>query len=103
MEKTFQKLPFRWIVLGISWIAWLLQGTGIFSIGPMLTILIPKLGLSGFQAGLLMSLSWIGQIIFALPIGLLTDRIGGRKLGALGVFLLGVGFLGFSYWRTFLF
>ena len=96
-----EKLKFRWVVLGLAWLSWLLIGTAVLSIGAMLTILIPQFGLTGVQAGTLMAVSWVAVIVLAIPIGVLIDRYGGRKLGALGMLTLTIGLLLFAYAATF--
>lgn len=96
-----EKLRFRWIVLSLAWLSWLLVGTAVLSIGAMLTVLIPQFGLTGLQAGTLMGVSWIAVIILAIPIGVLIDRYGGRKLGALGMLTLAIGLILFASSETF--
>ena len=96
-----EKLRFRWIVLSLAWLSWLLVGTAVLSIGAMLTVLIPQFGLTGLQAGTLMGVSWIAVIILAIPIGVLIDRYGGRKLGAVGMLTLTIGLILFASSKTF--
>ena len=99
--SRMEKLRFRWVVLSLAWLSWLLVGTAVLSIGAMLTVLIPQFGLTGLQAGTLMGVSWIAVIILAIPIGVLIDRYGGRKLGALGMFTLTIGLLLLAYADSF--
>jgi len=99
--SEMEKLRFRWVVLSLAWLSWLLVGTAVLSIGTMLTILIPQFGLTGVQAGSLMAVVWIAGIILAIPIGVLIDRHGGRKLGALGMLTLTIGLLLFAYADSF--
>jgi NNP family nitrate/nitrite transporter-like MFS transporter len=91
-----KKVGFRWAVLGLSWVIWLLQGTAIFSIGAMIPLLIPEFNLAGWQAGTLMTMSWVPGVILAIPIGILIDKYGGRILGAIGTLVLGVGLIVFN-------
>lgn len=91
-----KKVGFRWVVLGLSWVIWLLQGTAIFSIGAMIPLLIPEFNLAGWQAGTLMTMAWVPGVILAIPIGILIDRYGGRILGALGTLILGLGLITFN-------
>jgi NNP family nitrate/nitrite transporter-like MFS transporter len=95
------KLRFRWVVLGLAWLSWLLIGTAVLSIGAMLTILIPQFGLTGVQAGTLMAVSWIPGIFFAVPAGILIARYGGRKLGTLGLLSLATGLILIAFSSTF--
>ena len=95
------KLRFRWVVLGVSWFSWSMQAIALLSIGPMLTLLIPKLGLTGVQAGTLMAVSWIPGIFLAIPAGILIARYGGRKLGMLGLLSLAIGLILIAFSATF--
>jgi MFS family permease len=95
------KLRFRWVVLGVSWFSWTMQGIALLSIGPMLTLLIPELGLTGVQAGTLMAVSWIPGVFFAVPAGILIARYGGRKLGTLGLLSLATGLILMAFSSTF--
>ena len=95
------ELRFRWVVLGVSWFSWSMQAIALLSIGPMLTLLIPKLGLTGVQAGTLMAVSWIPGIFFAIPAGILIARFGGRKLGTLGLLSLATGLILIAFSATF--
>ncbi|MHA2061507.1 MAG: MFS transporter [Candidatus Sifarchaeia archaeon] len=95
------KSRFRWVVLGVSWFSWSMQAIALLSIGPMLTLLIPKLGLTGVQAGTLMAVSWIPGIFFAVPAGALIARYGGRKLGMLGLLSLATGLILIAFSATF--
>jgi NNP family nitrate/nitrite transporter-like MFS transporter len=95
------KFRFRWVVLGVSWFAWLMQSIALLSIGPMLVLLIPKLGLTGIQAGTLMAVSWIPGILFDIPAGILIARYGGRRLGVLGLLSMATGLILLAFSATF--
>jgi MFS family permease len=98
---AIEKQRFNWIALGLSWFSWLMQGIALLSIGPMLTLLIPKLGLTGVQSGLLMAISWIPGVFFAIPAGILIASYGGRKLGAIGLLSLAAGLILIAFSKTF--
>lgn len=91
-----KKVGFRWVVLGLSWVIWLLQGTAIFSIGAMIPLLSQEFKLVGWQSGALMTMAWVPGVILSIPIGILIGRYGGRKLAGIGLLLLGLGLLVFS-------
>jgi NNP family nitrate/nitrite transporter-like MFS transporter len=99
--NKMEKSRFRWVVLSLSWVGWLLLGTAVLSLGVMLTILIPQLGLTGVQAAILMAVTIIPSVVFAIPIGSLADRFGGRKLGAIGLFMLAVGLIQIAVAQTY--
>lgn len=91
-----KKVGYRWTVLGISWVIWLLQGTAIFSIGAMLPQLVSEFKLSGAESGSLMTIAWVPGVLLSIPIGILIARYGGRRLGGLGCLMLGLGLVVFG-------
>ncbi|MCL4531939.1 MAG: MFS transporter [Actinobacteria bacterium] len=71
---------YRWVILGIVYLS-LLSGAIVFqSIPPILSLLIPDLGLSHAEAGLLMSLFALVALFLSIPVGLLGDRYGAKNL-----------------------
>ncbi|MCD6503955.1 MFS transporter [Candidatus Bathyarchaeota archaeon] len=100
MSKV-RKVGFRWVALGLSWVTWLLQGITIFSIGAMIPSLIQEFNLVGWQAGALMTMSWVPGIVLSIPVGILIGRYGGRRLGGVGLLLLGLGLCTFSVANNF--
>jgi len=100
MSKV-KKVGFRWVALGLSWVTWLLQGITIFSIGAMIPSLIQEFNLVGWQAGALMTMSWVPGIVLSIPVGILIGRYGGRRLGGVGLLLLGLGLCTFSVANNF--
>jgi ACS family glucarate transporter-like MFS transporter len=97
-----KKVGFRWVVLGLSWVTWLLQGTAIFCIGAIIPSLISEFNLSGAESGALMTIAWIPGVILSIPIGILIGRYGGRRLGGLGCLMLGIGLVVFNGANNFL-
>jgi MFS family permease len=81
---------YRWVVLGL---ATMLQiGVSMpqqtpAAIGPVLT---RELGLSRSELGLLTSAIWGGMLLGMLPSGMLADRLGERRVIAVGATLLGL-------------
>jgi predicted MFS family arabinose efflux permease len=63
------------------------------SVPPILRLIILELNISYAQAGLLMSLFALPGIFVAIPGGMISDRIGIRKVGITSLFLMIVGTL----------
>jgi MFS transporter, ACS family, hexuronate transporter len=81
---------YRWVVLGLATI--LQVGVSMpqqtpAAIGPILT---RELGLSRSELGLLTSAIWGGMLLGMLPSGMLADRLGERRVIAVGATLLGL-------------
>jgi NNP family nitrate/nitrite transporter-like MFS transporter len=64
----------------VSFMVWLLPGALANSI-------VPEFGLSDAQKGLMVAVPLLGGAILRLALGLLTDRIGARRTGILGMVL----------------
>jgi NNP family nitrate/nitrite transporter-like MFS transporter len=70
----------------VSFMVWLLPGALANSI-------VPDFGLSDAQKGLMVAVPLLGGAVLRLAIGLLTDRIGARRAGLLGMALTTVPLL----------
>jgi len=64
----------------VSFMVWLLPGALANSI-------VPEFGMSDGQKGLLVAVPLLGGAVLRLALGLLTDRIGARRAGLLGMSL----------------
>jgi sugar phosphate permease len=90
---------FRWVVLGVTWMAYMSAYLVRTAVAPLSPFLIEGLSLSRFEVGLLVSASAFGYMAFQIPAGWLVDRVGVRKMllvGPLvaGSFVLGMYFVG---------
>jgi NNP family nitrate/nitrite transporter-like MFS transporter len=70
----------------VSFMVWLLPGALANSI-------VPEFGLSDSQKGLMVAVPLLGGAILRLALGLLTDRIGARRTGLMGMALTTVPLL----------
>jgi len=66
-----------------------------------LPIHLDNLGFTGFQIGLLFAVSVITGLLFIFHIGIFIDRISPRRMSALGLLLIGIYLLGFSFTSLF--
>ena len=64
----------------VSFMIWLLPGALANSI-------VPAFGLSDSQKGLMVAVPLLGGAVLRLALGLLTDRVGARRAGLLGMSL----------------
>ncbi len=85
---------FRWVVLGITWMAYMSAYLVRTAVAPLTPFLISGLSLSKFEVGLLVSASAFGYMAFQMPAGWLVDRIGVRKMLFIGPVVAGVFILG---------
>jgi sugar phosphate permease len=85
---------FRWVVLGITWMAYMSAYLVRTAVAPLTPFLISGLSLSKFEVGLLVSASAFGYMAFQMPAGWLVDRIGVRKMLFIGPVVAGGFILG---------
>jgi MFS transporter, NNP family, nitrate/nitrite transporter len=64
----------------VSFMVWIL-------IGALANSIVPELGLSDSQKGLLVAVPLLGGALLRIVVGLLADRIGARRTGILGMVL----------------
>src|SRR2546421_7520886 len=64
----------------ISFMVWVI-------LGALANSIVPEFGLQPAQKGLMVSVPLLSGALLRLPMGLLTDRIGARRTGLLGLSL----------------
>ncbi|MFC2043789.1 MFS transporter [Chloroflexota bacterium] len=87
-EGTASK--YRWVILGVLWIAYIVVFLHRLSIGPLAPFLKEDLGISSAQVGALMSAAAFGYMFSCIPAGWATDKFGVRWLLVIGEFVGGV-------------
>jgi MFS family permease len=81
----------RWWILGLIHFSMLAFAVTLQMIPPILGTLINTLGMSHTQAGALMGLFTLPGIFLALPGGYLSDLMGTRRVGLMGLALMTTG------------
>lgn len=92
-KQRFGSAAEPWRMLLILLMAQLLVAFVGRSIGPLGVLIGEDLTLTKSQIGMLPAALFFGQMIAAVPTGMLTDKYGSRKLLMLAAFCLGSGFL----------
>ncbi|MDP5273356.1 nitrate/nitrite transporter [Chengkuizengella axinellae] len=64
----------------ISFMIWVL-------LGPTGTFIVEDLGLSDFEKGMMVGIPVLGGALLRIPMGLLADRYGGKRIGQMGMIL----------------
>ena len=80
---------YRWVILGLLWITYLVVFLHRLSIGPLAPFLKESFGVTSTQVGLLMSAASLGYMVSMFPTGWVVDRIGARWPIIIGVFIAG--------------
>lgn len=78
-ESVSSSLGYRWVMLGVCWLAYSVAYMQRLGVGPLAPFLKEDLGLTAAQVGTLMSASSFGNMITLIPGGWLVDRIGVRR------------------------
>jgi len=88
-----KNLQTSWVMLGCAWLMGFSMFTPMFCVPPMAHIIREELILSNVQISLLFSIPVIMLVVFAIPGGILADRIGVRKAAGIGAIVIIVGSL----------
>lgn len=81
---------YRWVILGVCWLAYIVAFMQRLSIGPLAPFLKEGLNLTSAQVGLFMSASAFGYMLTLIPAGWFVDRIGVRWLLLIGEVIGGI-------------
>ncbi|MFC1962052.1 MFS transporter [Chloroflexota bacterium] len=86
VETTYR---YRWVILGILWITFIVVYLNRLCIGPLAPFLKENMALTNTQIGIAMSATSFGFLVVQLPLGFLVDRIGARWPIAIGELIAG--------------
>jgi len=89
-ESSPPKLNYRWVILGVCWLAYIVAFMQRLSIGPLAPFLKEDLSLSASQVGTLMSAAAFGYMITLIPSGWLVDKVGPRWMLLVGELIGGI-------------
>ena len=89
IEPSVPAYRYRWVILGVCWLAYVVVYIQRLSIGPLAPFLKDELVLTATQVGALTSASAFGYMLTLVPGGRLVDRIGVRWMLLIGEFLGG--------------
>src|SRR5262249_337790 len=81
------KLAYRWVILAVLWITYIVVFLNRLSVGPLSPFFKEELQLTSAQVGFVMSIAAIGYLTPHIPVGCLVDRIGARWPLAFGEFI----------------
>ncbi len=84
VKPVASSFRYRWVILGVCWLAFIVAFMQRLSIGPLAPFLKEDLDLTSAQVGLFMSAAAFGYGLTTVPAGLLADRIGIRWLLLIG-------------------
>jgi len=82
---------YRWRILAMTYVCQLSFALIFQSMPPILRLIISELKMTHAQAGLLMSLFALPGIFLAIPSGIISDRLGAKKVGVASLVLMIIG------------
>jgi sugar phosphate permease len=89
-KQIISSSRYRWVILGVIWLAFIVAFLQRLSIGPLAPFLQEDLGLTSAQVGFFMSAAAAGYAVMTIPAGWLVDRIGVRWLLLIGEVIGGI-------------
>ena len=89
-EEVFQSgaSRHRWIILALAWIVFFVFGMIISSIPPLVSPIANELSLNNTQMGVILGSIILMYIPLSVPIGILVDKIGLKRLITTGIIFL---------------
>jgi len=72
------KPDYRWIILAIYWLGYVVAMTQRLSIGPLAPFIKSSLNLNNYQIGMFTSAIFVGYMIALVSAGLIVDRVNER-------------------------
>ncbi len=100
-ESAEARRRYRWVIMGVCWLAYIVAFMQRLSIGPLAPFLKADLGINSEQLGMLMSAAVFGYMITLVPSGWLADKIGPRWMLLIGEMIGGVFMAAMFTVRTF--
>ena len=91
MTDSNKVVGYSWVVFGVVLFGQSIAlGFGLTCIPPFLTTIAAELNLNSTQVGLAWGMIGLGALLFSIVGGLISDRIGPRRTGFIGLLLLAV-------------
>ena len=87
-ENSVSKDPYRWVILGLAWLVYFAFGLILSSIPPLATTIASDLSLTFSQMGAILGSVILMYVPFAIPTGVIIDRIGHRTMITAGLVLI---------------
>ncbi|MGD9381602.1 MAG: MFS transporter [Candidatus Thorarchaeota archaeon] len=87
-QVSIEKDPYRWVILALAWLVYFAFGLILSSVPPLATTITTDLSLSYSQMGAVLGSVILMYVPFAIPTGVIIDRIGHRKMITAGLILI---------------
>jgi len=101
-QTTEETDRYRWVILCVLWIAFIVVYLNRLSVGPLGPFLKEELDLTSAQVGMVMSAAVFGYMFTQLPSGWVVDKIGARWPIAAGELIAGVSMIALYFVPSYL-
>ncbi|MEM2107039.1 MAG: MFS transporter, partial [Candidatus Bathyarchaeia archaeon] len=81
---------YRWVILGLAFLAFGISYMVRMIYPPLIPMMRVALNLTYSESGMLMSGFWIGYVMMQLPAGLVSDKIGVRRIYTVSLPVTGI-------------
>ena len=104
MAQSEQKADrYRWVILGVLWISYIVVFLNRLSIGPLAPFLKDDLGINSTHVGLVMSAASLGYMFTMFPVGWAVDKIGARWPIVMGEMIAGACMIALFFASSYLY
>lgn len=81
---------YRWVIVAMIWTSHTIYYFNYMALGTLAPLIKSDLGLSSARIGFLTSAVSIGSMVFQIPAGIFSDRLGARWVMAMGLAVVGI-------------
>ena len=96
MQNRTESLQYRWVILVLCVLCFLFSFITRFTWPPLISVIVPALGMNMGQAGAFMSAFYLGYVATQIPAGILADKFGVRIILAVCLIVEGLATASFS-------
>lgn len=96
MQNRTDSLQYRWVILVLCVLCFLFSFITRFTWPPLISVIVPDLGMNMGQAGAFMSAFYLGYVATQIPAGILADKFGVRIILAVCLIIEGLATASFS-------
>ncbi|MBS7626491.1 MFS transporter [Candidatus Bathyarchaeota archaeon] len=93
---------YRWVILGLAFLAFGISYMVRMIYPPLIPMMRVALNLTYSESGMLMSGFWIGYVMMQLPSGLVSDKIGVRRIYTVSLTVTGITCILIGFAKSFL-
>ncbi len=102
VQTTETNYKYRWAILGVLWIAYIVVFLHRLSVAPLAPFLKQDLHITSAQIGMVISAGSLGYTMTQIPVGWLVDRVGARWPTGIGELIGGAAMIALFFVPSYL-